>query len=169
MFIPVLLTSAPNTTLGNVIVASGAFVILVVLIRLFAWKAITGIFEQRAKKIGDDIDSAEEAVKKADELLKQRESELSGSKAEAAGIIQTANDTASQNLDKAVANANAEVVAIKERANAEIEQERKEALSSVKGEVADISVQIAEKLIGKSLDVKSQSELIDSYLSKLGD
>ena len=50
-----------------------------------------------------------------------------------------------------------------------LNKERKEALNTVKGDVADISVQIAEKLIGQSLDASAQQELIDSYLAKLGE
>ncbi|MFC4651994.1 F0F1 ATP synthase subunit B [Lactococcus nasutitermitis] len=165
-----LLDATPkNTVLGNVIVASLAFIILLILIRVFLWKSITGIFEARAKKISDDIDAAEESNKQAAELVKQRETELAGSKSEAAGIIQTANDTANQNRAKIVSTANEEVANVKKRAKEEIEQERKEALNSVKGEVADISVKIAEKLIGQSLDANAQSELIDSYLAKLGE
>ncbi|RZI49910.1 ATP synthase F0 subunit B [Lactococcus kimchii] len=164
-----LLTAAPNTVLGNIIVVSGAFIILLVLIRAFAWKAITGIFAERAKKISDDIDAAEANNKQAADLVKQRQAELAGSKEEAANIIQVANDTASQNRAKVLATANEEASSLKKRAQEDIEQERKEALNSVKGEVANISVQIAEKLIGQSLDANAQSELIDSYLAKLGE
>ncbi|MGM9886321.1 MAG: F0F1 ATP synthase subunit B [Lactococcus sp.] len=164
-----LLEATPNTVIGNVIVASAAFIILIVLIRAFAWKQITGIFEQRAKKISDDIDSAEESKVEAAKLVAQRENELAGSKAEAANIIQTANDTATQNRNKIVAAANEEAANTKKRAQGEIEQERKEALNSVKGDVANISVKIAEKLIGQSLDPQAQTELIDTYLAKIGE
>lgn len=164
-----LLETAPNTVIGNVIIASGAFIILLVLLRVFAWKQITGIFEQRAKKISDDIDSAEESKVEAAKLVAQRENELAGSKAEAANIIQTANDTATQNRNKIVVAANEEAANTKKRAQGEIEQERKEALNSVKGDVANISVKIAEKLIGQSLDPQAQTELIDTYLAKIGE
>ena len=164
-----LLEAAPNTVLGNVIVVSGAFIILLVLLRAFAWKAITGVFAARAKKISDDIDAAEANHHQAAKLVKQREAELAGSKEEAASIIQVANDTANQNRAKVLATATEEASLLKKRAQEDIEQQRKEALNSVKGEVANISVQIAEKLIGQSLDSQAQSELIDSYLAKLGE
>ena len=163
-----LLETAPNTVLGNIIVVSGAFIILLILVRKFAWGAITGIFEERANKINNDITTAELSKKEAETLLAQRENELAGSKEEAANIIQTANDTAKQNRANILATANEEAN-VKKRAQEDIEQERKEALSSVKGDVADISVQIAEKLIGQSLDSQAQSELIDSYIAKLGE
>ena len=163
-----LLEATPkDTVVSNVIVASAAFIILLILIRLFAWKQITSIFEQRAKKISDDIDAAEASNKQAAELVEKRQAELAGSKAEAANIIQTAQDTANQNRAKIDAAAKEDAAATKARAAAEIEQERKEALSSVKGEVASISVQIAEKLIGQNLNAEDQSALIDSYLAQL--
>ncbi|MDR0199846.1 MAG: F0F1 ATP synthase subunit B [Streptococcaceae bacterium] len=158
-----------STVLGNVIISTGGFLILIVLIRAFAWKQITSIFTARAKKINDDIDAAEEAHKTAAELVETRQKELNGAKAEAAGIIDTANETARQNTDKATKAAQAEAEAIKNRATADIEQERKEALGSVKSDVANISVQIAEKLIGKNLSADDQSALIDEYIAKLGD
>ena len=155
-----LLETAPNTVLGNIIVVSGAFIILLILVRKFAWGAITGIFEERANKINNDITTAELSKKEAETLLAQRENELAGSKEEAASIIQTANDTAKQNRANILATANEEAANVKKRAQEDIEQERKEALSSVKG---------AEKLIGQSLDSQAQSELIDSYIAKLGE
>lgn len=126
-------------------------------------------FCKSCEKISDDIDAAEANNKQAADLVKQRQAELAASKEEAANIIQVANDTASQNRAKVLAIANEEATSLKKRAQEDIEQERKEALNTVKGDVADISVQIAEKLIGQSLDASAQQELIDSYLAKLGE
>ena len=165
----VLAETAPNTIIGNIIVVSGAFLILVVLIRVFAWKQITSVFTARAKKISDDIDAAEEAHTEADKLVSQRETELAGTRAEAAGIVETATVTAAKTRQKLLEEAMSEVTGVRSRANVEIEQERKDALESVKADVADISVKIAEKLLGKNLDAGAQSDLIDSYLSKLGE
>ena len=81
-----LLETAPNTVLGNIIVVSGAFIILLILVRKFAWGAITGIFEERANKINNDITTAELSKKEAETLLAQRENELAGSKEEAANM-----------------------------------------------------------------------------------
>ena len=163
----IIAESAPNTVIGNIIVVSGAFLILVFLIRKFAWKQITSIFTERAKKISDDIDAAEEAHKTAEVLVQKREQELSGAKDEVANILATANETANQNFTKIVDQAHEEATMLKSHASADIEQERKEALNGVKSDVASISVQIAEKLIGKSLDAEAQSDLINSYLEKM--
>ena len=84
-------------------------------------------------------------------------------------IINNAKDTAEANKAKIAAEAAEEARRAKQRANEEIEQSKKEAISGIKGNVADISVKIAEKLIGQTLDASAQSDLIDQYLEKLGE
>ena len=65
--------------IGNFILIAGSFILLLVLIKKFAWSNITGIFEERAEKIASDIDRAEEARQKAEVLAQKREDELAGS------------------------------------------------------------------------------------------
>ena len=165
----ILLESAPSSMLGNIIVVSGAFLILVFLIKKYAWGAVTSIFDERAKKINEDIDNAENARLQAEAFAVQRETELAGSRDEAIKIINNAKDTAEAIKAKIVAEAAEEARRAKQRANEEIEQSKKEAISGIKGNVADISVKIAEKLIGETLDASAQSDLIDQYLEKLGE
>ncbi|HEY0221910.1 F0F1 ATP synthase subunit B [Lactovum miscens] len=165
----ILAETAPNTILGNIIVVSGAFILLIVLLRLFAWKQITGVFEARAKKITDDISAAEDAQKEASELVNQRQEELSHTREEASEIVETARITAAQTRQSLLEQAMTDVTKQKQRATDDIANQRIAAMNTVRGEVAAISVQIAETLIGKSLDTKGQSELIDSYLNKFGE
>src|SRR5574339_140991 len=163
----ILLEAAPSSMFGNIIVVSGAFLILVMLIKKFAWGMITSMFEERAKKINDDIDSEEDERKKAEAFVEKRETELAGSREKASKIIMTATDAAHVNKAKIVAEASEETRRVKQRANEEIEQSKKEAISGIKGSVADISVKIEEKLIVQTLDASAQSDLIDQYLEKL--
>lgn len=158
-----------STTLGNLIIVTGSVLLLLVLIKIYAWDSITGIFEQREEKIANDIDQAEASREKAEELLVQREAELAASKNEASEIVDAAKVTAKAQEAKIVAEANDEASRLKEKARQDIAQDRAEALADVKGEVADLTVLIAEKVMTANLDAKAQSELIDSYLDKLGD
>ena len=70
---------------------------------------------------------------------------------------------------KIVAQAHEEAKRLKEKANQDIALSKVEALSSVKGDVADLTVMLAEKIMATTLDKEAQSDLIDSYLDKLGD
>jgi len=155
--------------IGNFILVAGSFLLLIVLIKKFAWGNITSIFEERAKKISDDIDSAESARKNAEVLEQKREEALAGSRAEAAAIVETAKETAEKNKASILADTTEEVSRLKQKANQEIAQSKADALKSIKGDVADLSIDLASKIIGQTLDKEAQSQLIDSYIDKLGD
>ena len=155
--------------IGNFILIAGSFILLLVLIKKFAWSNITGIFEERAEKIATDIDSAEQARQKAEALAQKREDELAGSRKEAKTIIENAKETAEQSKASILADAKLEAGRLKEKANQEIAQNKAEALQSVKGEVADLTISLAGKIISQNLDSHANKELIDQYIHQLGE
>lgn len=155
--------------IGNFILITGSFILLLVLIKKFAWSNITGIFEERAEKIASDIDRAEEARQKAEVLAQKREDELAGSRKEAKTIIENAKETAEQSKANILADAKLEAGHLKEKANQEIAQKKVEALQSVKGEVADLTISLAGKIISQNLDSHAHKALIDQYIDQLGE
>ncbi|HGR8447004.1 TPA: F0F1 ATP synthase subunit B [Streptococcus pneumoniae] len=155
--------------IGNFILITGSFILLLVLIKKFAWSNITGIFEERAEKIASDIDRAEEARQKAEVLAQKREDELAGSRKEAKTIIENAKETADQSKANILADAKLEAGHLKEKANQEIAQNKVEALQSVKGEVADLTISLAGKIISQNLDSHAHKALIDQYIDQLGE
>ena len=155
--------------IGNFILIAGSFILLLVLIKKFAWSNITSIFEERAEKIASDIDRAEEARQKAEVLAQKREDELAGSRKEAKIIIENAKETAEKSKASILADAKLEAGRLKEKANQEIAQNKAEALQSVKGEVADLTISLAGKIISQNLDGHAHKELIDQYIDQLGE
>ncbi|HEV4501201.1 TPA: F0F1 ATP synthase subunit B [Streptococcus pneumoniae] len=155
--------------IGNFILITGSFILLLVLIKKFAWSNITGIFEERAEKIASDIDRAEEARQKAEVLAQKREDELAGSRKEAKTIIENAKETAEQSKANILADAKLEAGHLKEKANQEIAQNKVEALQSVKGEVVDLTISLAGKIISQNLDSHAHKALIDQYIDQLGE
>ncbi|WP_019794127.1 F0F1 ATP synthase subunit B, partial [Streptococcus sobrinus] len=126
-----------STTIGDIIITTGSVLILYWLIRKFAWTQITGIFEERANKINQDIYDAENARKEAQELAEKRQEQLNSAKDDAAKIIDSAKETGNAQSAKILAETRDEVSRLKEKANQDIAQDKAEALSSVKGDVAD--------------------------------
>ena len=158
-----------STSLGNIIIVTGSFLLLLVLVKLFAWDQITGIFKAREEKIANDIDDGKAAREEAEDLAAKRQRELAGARLEATQIIDDAKETGKNQEAKIVAQAHEEAKRLKEKANQDIALSKVEALSSVKGDVADLTVMLAEKIMATTLDKEAQSDLIDSYLDKLGD
>ena len=155
--------------LGDFILIAGSFILLLVLVKKYAWSNLASIFEQRAEKIAADIDGAEQARQKAEVLAQKREDELAGSRKEAKTIIENARETAEKSKASILADAKLEAGRLKEKANQEIAQNKAEALQSVKGEVADLTISLAGKIISQNLDGHALKELIDQYIDQLGE
>ena len=158
-----------STIIGDFILIAGSFLLLIFLVKKYAWGNITSVLDERAEKISSDIDGAEEARKKAEELASKREAELAGSRTEAKTIIENAKETAEKSRADILAEAKLEAGRLKEKANQEIAQNKAEALQSVKGDVADLTISLAEKILSKNLDSQAHKELIDQYIDQLGE
>ena len=142
-----------STIIGDFILIAGSFLLLIFLVKKYAWGNISSILDERAEKISSDIDGAEEARKKAEELASKREAELAGSRTEAKTIIENAKGTAEKSRADILAEAKLEAGRLKEKANQEIAQNKAEALQSVKGDVADLTISLAEKILSKNLSI----------------
>ena len=158
-----------STIIGDFILIAGSFLLLIFLVKKYAWGNISSILDERAEKISSDIDGAEEARKKAEELASKREAELAGSRTEAKTIIENAKETAEKSKADILAEAKLEAGRLKEKANQEIAQNKAEALQSVKGDVADLTISLAGRIISKNLDSQGHKELIDQYIDQLGE
>ena len=158
-----------STIIGDFILIAGSFLLLIFLVKKYAWGNITSVLDERAEKISSDIDGAEEARKKAEELASKREAELAGSRTEAKTIIENAKETAEKSKADILAEAKLEAGCLKEKANQEIAQNKAEALQSVKGDVADLTISLAGKIISQNLDSQAHKELIDQYIDQLGE
>lgn len=164
-----MLTMQSSTILGNFILVTASFAILILLIRMFAWDRITGIFEERANKIANDIDAAEEKLNTAANLVQQREQELVQGRVEGQKIIQDAVERAKLEKKRILEQAEIEINALKQKAEMEIEAEKREAQENLRVQVAELAVDLAGKIILEDLDQQAHSNLIDRYLDKLGD
>lgn len=157
-----------NTTISSIVVVTGSFVILLALLKKFAWNAIADMMNKREKKIANDLDSAEQSRTKAQELEKSRQEELSASRSEASDIVKNAKSSGESSRQQIINDAQEEVTQMKEHAQEDISNERQTALASIKGDVGDLSVQIAEKIIQQELSKEAHEALINQYIESIG-
>ena len=163
-----LLGAASGIYWGDTIFYLVLFLVLVALIKHFAWGPVTSMMEKRAEKIALDIDNAEKSRVEAEKLADQRQAALKDSHVEASQIIDRAKTNGEQQKSKIIDGAHQEVTALKENAKQDIARERQDALESVKDDVAELSLAIASKVIVKNLKLEDQKALIDSYIEGLG-
>ncbi len=142
-------------------------VLLVVLLRIFLWKPVLGIIEKRQKAIQDDLDQAARTNEEARALKAEYEASLTGARQESANLVAQAKDRAGEQYNAIVAQAHADAEAIREKAKADAQSEREQVLAQAKGEVADLALLAAARLLG-SVDEEADRRILDDWLAEMG-
>ncbi|MGC4377374.1 F0F1 ATP synthase subunit B [Fictibacillus sp. Mic-4] len=154
---------------GDILLQLVAFLILMALLRKFAWGPLMGIMKARQEHINGEIDAAEKARKEAESNLALQIEELKKAREEAKAIIDNAKKQGEVQGEAIIKAARLEADRLKEEAIADIASEKDKAVAALRNEVASLSVMIASKVIAKELDEKSQEKLIDDYLKEVGE
>lgn len=145
-----------------------AFAVLVVLFRKFGFPAVKKGMEARTQRIREDLEKAEKAKTDAEGALAEYKKQLDGAKAEADKIIDDARKQGEKVKADLIARANDEANEIKSKASADIESARTAALASLQTSVAEIAIELAEKVVEKNLDRETNKRLIDGFIAKVG-
>ncbi len=164
-----MISAAAGLTWGDTLFGLSTFIVLMLLVGHFAWNPVTKMMASRQEKITSDLDYADQSRDEADKLLAQRKNELQSTQADAVNIINTAKVNGETQSKKIIADAHAQATDLKTKAEADIAQAKQDALNSARDQVADLSVAIASKIIGKELSAGDQQALIDDYIKGLGD
>lgn len=145
-----------------------AFGIVFFILAKFGWPVITGMVEKRSNFINDSVKTAEEANKQLENIKIETEAILAKAQQEQMKILNEASELRNQIIQEAKANALVESQKIIEDAKRQIQIEKEKSLNEMKSQIADLSVDIAEKIIRADLRKENQqSELIDKLLNEI--
>lgn len=164
-----LLTIGAVVNGGTIIAQLVIFLVLLALLRAYAWKPLMGIMKQREEHISSEIETAERNRAEAEQYLAEQQSELKKTREEAQSMIENAKQLGENQGKEIISLAKEEAERIKKEAVAEIEREKEAAINSLKEQVASLSVMIASKVIEKELNEKDQEQLINDYLKEVGE
>ena len=145
-------------------------VFLVVFFILWRWgfPSIIKMVNERKEYIDESLAKAEEANLRLANIQKQGEELLMEAREKQAQILREASDTRDAIVGQAQEKANEESARIIAEAKAEIENQKQAAIRDIRSQVAELSVQIAEKILHKKLAGSAeQTRLIDSLLDEV--
>lgn len=145
------------------------FIVLLVLVKKFAWGPVMNMMKQREDYVANEIDEAERSRKEAEEASKKAQEQLQEVRQEAQKMIEDARTAGLKQEQDIVQSARKEAERMKEAALADIENEKEKALQALQDQVASLSVLIASKVIEKELDASDQENLINEYIKEVGE
>jgi len=141
---------------------------LILLLRKFAWKPILNTINEREEGIRSAMESAEEARQEMQNLQSDNQRILKEARAERDGLLKEARELRQKMIDDAKEEAKAQSEQLLAQAKEAIESEKQIAITSLKNEVADLSLQIAESLTKEQLSSdKKQAELVQKLLKEV--
>ena len=145
-----------------------AFLIVLAILTKFAFPKLRATIEEREKKIRESLETAERTKAEAGEKEEEYKKQLAEARSEANRIIEEARGQAEQVRKDLTDKAKAEAQQIVARAQDQIEAERSRTVQELQGTIADLSIELAEKVVGRSLDDSSQREMVDAYIREVG-
>jgi len=154
---------------GEMIFSLVMFIILLALLRKFAWGPLMNVMKEREDHIANEIDTAEKNRQDADRLNKEAQQELKQARQDAQTIVEDAKKAGKEQQQEIVEQARTEAERIKESARQDIENEKEKAIQALQDKVASLSVHIASKVIEKELTEQDQEKLINEYIQELGE
>ena len=140
------------------------FLILLVLLRKFAWKPILEAVATREDNIAKALDAAKEAEEKMSALTAQNEELLKQAREERDVILKEAKEAKESIVAEAKGVAQKEADRILVAANEQIANERMKAVTELKNQVGKLSLEIAEKILTTELNDKSKQEALVNNL-----
>lgn len=154
---------------GDILFQLVMFIILLALLKKFAWGPLMGIMKQREEHVANEITAAEQSRSEAKKLLEEQRNLLKEARTEAQGLIESAKKQGDVQREEIIVAARAESERIKESAKLEIEQQKEKAVAAIREQVASLSVLIASKVIEKELSAADQEKLINEYIQEAGE
>ena len=152
---------------GLIIWTVVTFLVLLFILKRFAWKPILAIIEAREKSIREALEESKQARQAADQALAKNRELLAQARGEAARIISEGQKEAERIRAELVEKARSDTAAVLEQGRRQIEFETKQAVTALRGTVVDIALEAAGKLIRSSLDDDKSRRLVEEYLEEL--
>ena len=147
-----------------------SFIIVFVILAKFGFPALVNMVNERKQYIDDSLKSAREANEKLSHIKEESESILVEARKEQARILKEAMDTRTQIVNEARDKAKAEGGRLLEEARKQIQKEKDDAIRDIRKQVAELSVEVAQKVLRKQLSSEvEQNGMIERMLDEVSD
>lgn len=157
-----------SVSAGTVFWASVSFLIVLFILRKFAWRPILDSLRNREESIENALNEAKKAREEMASLRSSNEEMKKEALAQRDEMLKDARATKEKIIAEAKEESKMVAEKLVETAKAEIETQKKAAMTEIKNEVASLSIEIAEKVIKERLsDDDKQKALVDNLLNEV--
>ncbi|MCU4186490.1 F0F1 ATP synthase subunit B [Acidiferrimicrobium sp. IK] len=154
-------------TVPEIVWGTLAFVVLFVVLWKLALPPLVKLMRDRTERIANDLSSAEQARVEAQQTLEDYKRELAEARSEASHILDEARQAAEQVRQDLMARAEAEAAELRARNDSALQAAQERVLGELEGQVREVALDLAEKVVGANLDRDTNLALIDRFIDEL--
>jgi F-type H+-transporting ATPase subunit b len=143
------------------------FVLLLLILRKFAWPVILGAVKAREAALEQQIAEAERNRAESAALLEQHKKLLADARSQGQQLLAEAKGMAEKERAAAMERTRQEQADLLDRARRDITAEKEKAILELKREAVDLSLAAASRLIGERMNADTDRKLVENYLSSL--
>jgi F-type H+-transporting ATPase subunit b len=151
--------------LFQVVIAAANFVVFLLLMWRFAFKPVAKMLSDRQGRIEQGLRDAEQAKRDRETAEQERLTTLAEARREANDILARAQKVAQETRDADIAATRDELERMRVRASDEIIAEKQRALAELRGEVADLALQAAGRVVRETMTDQRQRRLVEEFLA----
>ena len=152
-----------------VITQALSFLIFLAILYFAAFRRIGGVLEERRSRIEQGLQDAEQARRDRESAEAERIATLQEARREANEILARAQKVAQETRDADIAATKAELERLRERAAADLDAEKQRAIGDLRGEVAELALRAAGRVVGETLTAERERRLVADFLAETND
>jgi F-type H+-transporting ATPase subunit b len=151
-----------------VVVSAANFIVFFLIVRAIAFGGLVKTLDDRRARIEQGLKDAEQARRDRDAAESERLAAINEARREANDIINRAQKASADARELDIAATKEELVRLRERAAAEIEAEKQKAIAELRGEVTDLALAAAGRVVADSMTGDRQRQLVADFLAESG-
>jgi F-type H+-transporting ATPase subunit b len=153
--------------IGTILWTTITFVILMVLLGRYAWKPLLAVVDAREKGIRDSLETARQQRDESQRILEEHKSLLNQARRERAEAVEAGRRDAERVKGEILEEARRQREQLVAQTETQLAASLRQARAEFKGEVANLAIQAAGKLLAKNLDDPTQRRLVEDYIADL--
>ena len=155
--------------IGTIIFTLCNLLILFLVFKHFLFGRVHKILDERQNDVSETYNKADAALEHAKSLESEYSGLMEGAKEESAQMIKAASKKAQLRSDEIISEAKNEASAILARAVEDVEREKKRAQNELRGEVSELAVLVAQKVVEKEITEADHERFINEFIDNVGD
>ena len=158
-----------SVNIWSILVSLANLLIMILILKRILFKPVQKMMAARKQQVDQIYQDAKENRDSAINMKQEYEARLATAREEADGLVRNAVQTAQRKGDAIVAEANSQASHLKQKAEQEIAQEKKQMLQDVRGEISDIAVSIASKVVEREVKKQDYDGFVDEFIKNVGE